>query len=413
MEHLKEWEVIKQNLINGKSHKTIVKFFDFALHNSLSIALWRQPRQLEKHLILDLTGEVNYVKADLEELNDGFILSPFSNKNGVQSIFINNHFYYSTRNKHLAIAPYLDSSVHGRPDLEKLLASLGESFIQPVLPKTRYHVNPSSPSDSSSKAHYIDTVNSAIEAINQGAFTKVVPARMEKITLDDSFDLVAAFEKACQLYPNALVSVVSVPGIGTWMGATPEELISFNKAKQFSTVSLAGTQKIDDDTDLMEVAWRQKEIEEQAMVSRYIIDCFKKIRLREYQEYGPRTARAGKLAHLKTDFVVDTIATNFPQLATVMLGLLHPTSAVCGMPKAPATQFLLAHENFDRSFFSGFLGPVNMFEETHLFVNIRCMQLFDKEAILYAGAGVTAFSDVEKEWEETHLKCQTMRKVLH
>ena len=96
-----------------------------------------------------------------------------------------------------------------------------------------------------------------------------------------------------------------------------------------------------------------------------------------------------------------------------MLGLLHPTSAVCGMPKAPATQFLLAHENFDRSFFSGFLGPVNMFEETHLFVNIRCMQLFDKEAILYAGAGVTAFSDVEKEWEETHLKCQTMRKVLH
>ena len=39
MEHLKEWEVIKQHLINGKSHKTIVKFFDFALHLAISAAI--------------------------------------------------------------------------------------------------------------------------------------------------------------------------------------------------------------------------------------------------------------------------------------------------------------------------------------------------------------------------------------
>ena len=412
MEHLKELEIVKQRLSVSEEGEILTSFFNFALHNHLSIALWRHPQQSEKHLILDLSGEINHVKADLEELNDGFILSPFSNKNDSGSIFINNHFYYGTLKKELVIAPYLNSLDRHHQDLEKFLVGLGQTFSLAEVKRASYHTNTRLPGNSSNKAHYMEMVEKAIRKINLGEFSKVVPARMERVNLIDDFDLIRTFEKACHLYPNALISVVSVPGIGTWMGATPEELISFNKAKQFSTVALAGTQEIGNGTDLMEVAWRQKEIEEQAMVSRYIINCFKKIRLREYEEYGPRTARAGRLAHLKTDFVVDTVATNFPQLATVMLKLLHPTSAVCGMPKEPATRFLLSHENFDRSFFSGFLGPVNMFEETHLFVNIRCMQLFANEAVLYAGAGVTAISDVEKEWEETNLKCQTMRKVM-
>ena len=412
MEHLKEWEILKQHLIKSNGNETLTKFFNFAFQNNLSIALWRHPSELEKHLILDLTGSVNYVKADLEALNEGFILSPFSNDNGSRSIFINNHLYFNDREKQLVIAPYMNGLGHGRPDSEKLLAGLGKIFSQADEKKTLYHVNPQLPENRGGKAHYIQVVKKAIQAIKRGDFTKVVPSRTHHVKLHGSFDLVKTFEKACKRYPNALVSVVSVPGVGTWMGATPEKLISADRSKQFSTVSLAGTQEIDDNVDLMQVAWRQKEIEEQAMVSRYIIDCFKKIRLREFEEYGPRTARAGNLAHLKTDFIVDTVATNFPQLATVMLKLLHPTSAVCGMPKEPATRFLLSQENFDRSYFSGFLGPVNMSEETHLFVNIRCMQLFAGEAVLYAGAGVTAISEAEKEWEETSLKCQTMGKIL-
>ena len=76
----------------------------------------------------------------------------------------------------------------------------------------------------------------------------------------------------------------------------------------------------------------QKDIEEQALVERYVISCFKKIRLREYDEHGPKTMIAGNVLHLKTEFEVDMVATNFPQLGSVMLNLLHPTSAVCGMP---------------------------------------------------------------------------------
>jgi isochorismate synthase len=95
-----------------------------------------------------------------------------------------------------------------------------------------------------------------------------------------------------------------------------------------------------------------------------------------------------------------------------MLKLLHPTSAVCGMPLESAREFLRANEGYDRQFYTGYLGPVNVKGESHLFVNLRCMQLFSKKAILYAGAGVTIDSDAEKEWEETEMKLDTLLSAI-
>jgi isochorismate synthase len=95
-----------------------------------------------------------------------------------------------------------------------------------------------------------------------------------------------------------------------------------------------------------------------------------------------------------------------------MISLLHPTSAVCGVPRDTALDFIGQYENYDRSFYSGFLGPVNMDGESHLYVNIRCMQLFQHQAFLYAGAGVTRESKPEKEWEETEIKINTLMDLL-
>jgi isochorismate synthase len=213
-------------------------------------------------------------------------------------------------------------------------------------------------------------------------------------------------------YPNALVSFVNIPGVGSWLGASPEVLVCVEDKKIFKTVALAGTQAYTDGMNLKAVAWTQKEIEEQALVERYVISCFKKIRLREYEEHGPKTVVAGNLIHLKSDFTVDMDATNFPQLGTVMLQLLHPTSAVAGMPLDPALEFLKKHEGYDRSFYSGYLGPVNVNNNINIFVNLRCMQLLDKEAILYAGAGVTSDSIPALELEETEMKFRTLLNVI-
>jgi isochorismate synthase len=116
--------------------------------------------------------------------------------------------------------------------------------------------------------------------------------------------------------------------------------------------------------------------------------------------------------HLKTDYEVDMNEINFPQLGSVMLKLLHPTSAVCGMPLDTALGFLKSQEGYNRELYSGYLGPVNFDEESHLFVNLRCMQLHEKSVRLYAGAGVTSDSDPEKEFLETEIKMKGLKTLI-
>lgn len=259
---------------------------------------------------------------------------------------------------------------------------------------------------------YIELVRKSIAEVEKGTFEKIVPSRTRMVDLGDDFDVVQVFENLCSRYSNALVSYVSIPGVGNWLGATPEPLVSVEDRKTFRTVALAGTKPYQEGMNLKTIAWTQKEIEEQALVERYVISCFKKIRLREYEEHGPRTMVAGNLVHLKSDFTVDLKATNFPQLGSVMLRLLHPTSAVCGMPLDSALTFLKENEGYDREFYAGYLGPVNVHNNIDLFVNLRCMKLLDDKALLYAGAGVTVDSVAADELEETEMKFNTLLKAI-
>ena len=70
------------------------------------------------------------------------------------------------------------------------------------------------------------------------------------------------------------------------------------------------------------------------------------------------------------------------------------------------------YEGYFRDFYTGYLGTVNMSEESHIFVNLRCMQVLDNQAVLYAGGGITKHSKPQKEWEETEMKFKTLLQVL-
>jgi isochorismate synthase len=370
-------------------------------------ALWRLPKQSDRHLVIDGSAQNRRLKIDLEEVPMGFAISPFLNPNGTQTRF-------------LRADVYLRLSDDGTAP-EELRTVLGDRLVQVDWTETPPPQREARPVPDTTPGvgenEFEGTVAHAIAEIEAGTFQKVVLSRTKTAELPADFEVLTAFNRLCAAYPNAFVSLVSLPDEGTyWLGATPETLVSVDAAGEFRTVSLAGTQSATaPDGSVVRpggARWSQKEIEEQALVSRYIIECFKKIRLREYVENGPKTVQAGNLLHLRTDFCVDTRAVHFPQLGTVMLDLLHPTSAVCGLPKAPALAFIQRHEGYDRSYYSGYLGPVNVGGETHLFVNLRTMKIDGARATLYAGAGITEDSDPHAEWLETELKCQTLLGVV-
>ena len=266
------------------------------------------------------------------------------------------------------------------------------------------------------KAHFIEWVEKSILAIEDGQFQKVVLSRIDTVS-NPQFQLYDAFLKLSSAYPNALVAAFYLPvDDSTWLCATPEILVQQNAEGIFKTVSLAGTQSSLDQNGkerlVQEASWTQKEIEEQAFVSRYIIECFKRIRLREYIENGPKTVLAGNLMHLKSEFIVDTKQLGITDLAPKMLEMLHPTSAVCGTPKEEAKAWIVQAENHDREMYSGYLGPIGFNQEVHLFVNLRTVKLQNSLATFYAGCGITGDSLPEKEWEETNMKCKTLKGIL-
>jgi isochorismate synthase len=362
-----------------------------------SIAVWRCPRENVIHFLADLSESPEKGRINLQNVEQGFLVSPFMNPEGNETLFLRSDVYANRMGNGSW------KMVHGTPT----------NSIQEGLTAIPYHLNTRPDTEiSGEKDHFIKMVEKGITAINEGEFDKVVSARTYDEPLSKNFNIIDQFNRLEKTYPDAFVSLISIPGKGTWMGATPELLIE-SSSVHFRTVSVAGTQPFSLDKDLSEAAWNQKEIEEQAMVNRYIVEQFKTIRLREFIETGPRSVRAGNMIHLKTEYTVDLNEVHFPELGTVMLHLLHPTSAVCGMPKFSALRFIAANEHLNREFYSGFLGPVNMDGVSRLYVNLRCMQILRTRAVLYAGAGITHDSVPEKEWDETALKCQTLLGVMN
>lgn len=252
------------------------------------------------------------------------------------------------------------------------------------------------------KEQYLEQVQDFITA-TQRDYKKIIFSRIETINLQTG-DLFQLFNTLKELHENAFVYLFNLPGIGCWMGASPEVFVMQN-GNNYQTVALAGTQR-NLGIPLEKVAWGEKEIEEQAIVERYVEEKLQRQKV-NYQKTVPYTAQAGKLLHLKTKFRFRPTTDLFN-----FLKILHPTPAVCGIPKQAAKDFIIEHEQHERGYYSGFLGPVNVEGTSNLFVNLRCMQVFKDKFALYVGGGITADSNAEKEWDETEIKSQTMADVI-
>ena len=251
------------------------------------------------------------------------------------------------------------------------------------------------------KQAHINLVNKGIDAIKNHVFKKVVLSREELIKLT-SFDITSTLAKLLHSYPTAMVYIWFHPKSGLWLGATPETLVKIN-SNNFETMALAGTQSY---TGQENVIWGTKEKEEQQLVTDYILSELKPISS-TIKAATTNTVKAGNLLHLHTK-ITGTHNNNLKEL----IKALHPTPAVCGMPKEKSKAFILANENYNREYYTGFLGELNIKNESHLFVNLRCAKIEDKQAILYVGGGIVADSNAKNEWQETVAKTGTIKRVL-
>ncbi|QCX53938.1 chorismate-binding protein [Elizabethkingia sp. JS20170427COW] len=248
-----------------------------------------------------------------------------------------------------------------------------------------------------SKEEYLQQLSKTIEAIHQYQLPKLVLSR-QKWLAENQLHLGETFLRLAQDYANAFVYLM-ISDQTAWIGATPEILGKYNtESETFTTMSLAGTLPLDEE-------WTHKEIEEQKPVSQYISSILKKYN--DVQVSDIYDHISGNIKHLRNDF---TTHITLQELATVIADL-HPTPAVCGVPKELCQKLIQQIEQHDRKYYSGYIR-LAMGSDIYYFVNLRCAEIFSNGILLYAGGGITAESNPEKEWTETELKSDAIRSRL-
>ncbi len=260
------------------------------------------------------------------------------------------------------------------------------------------------------KGKYTVCFGQTVCLLQEGIFRKVVLARSASMKNPHTLTPEELFWRACQRYPRLFIALVAMPDGSYWLTATPEILLE-GTGCEWRTIALAGTMQLQGDELQGEgesVRWSTKNIQEQRYVATYIANCLKGFSL-DYKEEGPRTVRAANLVHLRSDF---TFRLDDSSQVGRLLNELHPTPAVCGLPKEATFRHIIEHEQADRQYYSGFMGPLAINDATHLYVSLRCMHITDSEYRLYAGGGILKDSVLEQEWQETEAKMMTMRKIM-
>ena len=250
------------------------------------------------------------------------------------------------------------------------------------------------------KVDFMDEVNAIKSMIIDKQGKKIVAARTSSIEKRVHADtLWDSYKALCNQYPKAFVFMLFDPIQGSWMGATPERLISWDQGDA-RIMSLAGT------LTQAQSDWTGKERKEQSVTSRFIQEKVLELGI-EPNETEVKELKMGNIRHLVSDWY-------FPLERTRLHGLinrLHPTPAVGGYPQEWAVDWILNHEGFDRGLYAGFIGVETAnFASYH--VVLRCCEIGSNGFVMFAGCGVNADSDPETEWEETSAKMQLISAYL-
>ncbi|MDE6310002.1 MAG: chorismate-binding protein [Muribaculaceae bacterium] len=193
------------------------------------------------------------------------------------------------------------------------------------------------------------------------------------------------------------------PSTGLWEASTPELLLDVDlKRQRFRTMSLAGTRQAGSIG-----SWDNKNIVEQQIVTDTIVDSLNSLGLSA--EISPVcTLRSGGVEHRCTMIEGRTggVAPN------IIASVLSPTPALGGYPRNEALADIAELEVAPRECYGGYVA-ISDSNRWRAYVVLRCARIdLDGNYRLYAGGGITADSDPEKEWCETVAKSRTISNIL-
>ena len=265
--------------------------------------------------------------------------------------------------------------------------------------------------DELASEHWITHVAQAVAKIHSGDIEKVVLARDLTATSANSIDERFALRNLSSAYPSTWV--FSVAGL---IGATPELLLRLKRGMVTSRV-LAGTisKSGDDARDLAlagSLARSSKDLEEHEYAVRSVADALEPFCSSTNIPETPFVLHLANVMHLATDVTGALIESKSNIDVFTLLNQLHPSAAVCGTPTDKAAKVISEIETMSRGRYAGPVGWIDARGDGELGIALRCGQISENTIRLYAGCGIVAGSDPEKELAESEAKFSAMKSAL-
>jgi menaquinone-specific isochorismate synthase len=256
-----------------------------------------------------------------------------------------------------------------------------------------------------------ERVAEAINRIEKSQVDKVVLARDLVAATSLDIDARPILKKLAAEYPSTWT--FAVDGL---VGATPELLLRLSKGMVTSRV-LAGTipKTGDDDKDLAlaaSLARSSKDLEEHEYAVRSVAEALEPFCSSTNVPESPFVLHLANVMHLATDVTGALSETKQRVDAFSLLKSLHPSAAVCGTPRNIAFDIIDEIEGMNRGRYAGPVGWIDASGDGELGIALRTGQISGKEIRIYAGCGIVAGSNPEKELEESAAKMIPMKSAL-
>ncbi len=307
--------------------------------------------------------------------------------------------------------------VNARVDVQKIIHNLQNQLqlidsLEYYSPRLDYFPTKYRKKPVTNSAQFKRSVVSALEKIQSSHLSKIVLADALDVKSNNRFNLFKSLDNLRQIHPNCYIFSTSNGKGQNFIGASPERLISIHN-QQLITDALAGSAPrgktpTEDAANANRLLNSEKERHEHLLVIDFITQRLSQLGLLP-QLLAPRLRQLSNIQHLWTP-ISAIVPTNVHPLKIV--SQLHPTPAVAGAARDIACAEIRRYESFERGLYAAPLGWIDSQGNCEFIVGIRSALIDGDRARLYAGAGIVAGSDPEKEFAEVQLKLQALLKAL-
>jgi menaquinone-specific isochorismate synthase len=256
-------------------------------------------------------------------------------------------------------------------------------------------------------------VDRALGEMAGGGVSKVVLARVQTVSAEGGLEPVDVAMNLWRDNPGAHVFLFEPVPHHVFLGAAPETVATVVGGR-FRATAVAGSVARGDSEDERKALARSllrssKDRREHQMCVADMVERLDAVSERVTAQAEPHVLTLTTIQHLETVIEADLRP---DQTVLSVLDTLHPTPAVCGLPRDLALDFLLREEGFKRGWYA---GPVGWFDQDGNGVFVPALRSAvgrGPEWRLFAGAGIVAGSDPRKEWDETRIKFQPVLRAL-